>query len=159
MRVPARRMDAFTWTPAGFADAATWDRSIRDEAARTVRFGRPVTVVMAELHHLDHVADRLGRDVADRVVTETARLLAAEGRTADRLAWLGDAKFGVLLLETEESRARGYVERVRAATDGWLEWAGLSIRLSLGWASPAKGGDVIAAAALAGQRMHDAHRR
>jgi GGDEF domain-containing protein len=113
---------------------------------------------MAELHHLDDLAERLGRDVADRVVTETARLLVREGRAADRIAWLGDATFGVLLLETGEFEARGYVNRVRSAADRWLESAGLSVRLSLGWASPGEGGDVRAAAATAQGRMQDAGR-
>jgi hypothetical protein len=87
---------------------------------------------------------------------ETARLLASKGRAVDPVAWLGDATFGILLLETEETRAAGYVDRMRAAADDWLESAGLSVRLSLGWASPAEGGDVMAAAALARQRMLDA---
>ena len=141
--------------PAGLADPATWDRAIREESERAARFGRPVTVVMAELHHLDDVAARLGRDVAERVVTETARVLTADGRALDRIASLGDGRFGVLLLETEESAARRYVDRVRAAVDGWLESAGLSIRLSLGWASPTERGDILAAAAVAQQRMYE----
>jgi GGDEF domain-containing protein len=93
------------------------------------------------------------------VVSETARLLVTEGRAADRVAWLGGARFGVLLLETEEVRASGYVDRVRAAADGWLESAGLSVRLSFGWASPADGGDVMTAAASAQQRMRAVNRR
>jgi diguanylate cyclase (GGDEF)-like protein len=157
--VSAERTTGLRWIPPGLADPATWDRAIREESARMARFGHPVTVVMAELRHLDALADRVGRDAADRVTTETARLLVKQGRASDRLAWLGDAKFGVLLLETEEVRACGYVERVRAATDSWLESAGLSVRLSLGWASPTEGGDVVAAAAAAQQRMFDADRR
>lgn len=146
------------YTPAGLADPVAWDRTLREESARVARFGRPVTVVIAEIPDLDGVADRLGRGVADRVVTETARLLATEGRAADRLAWLGDARFGILLSETEENRATGYVDRVRLAADGWLESAGLSVRLSLGWASPTQGLDVMAAAAAAQERMHDGGR-
>jgi diguanylate cyclase (GGDEF)-like protein len=143
---------------AGVADGATWDRALREESARAARFGRPVTVVMAELPNLEHLADRLGREVADRVVVETARVLSSEGRAVDRIAWLGEARFGVLLLETEETRAPGYVDRVRATADDWLRSAGLTIRLSLGCASPADGSDVLAAATLARQRMHDVTR-
>jgi diguanylate cyclase (GGDEF)-like protein len=154
MPVPERPLHPSERTP-GLADPAMWDRLVREESARVARFGRPITVVMAELRRLDGVADRLGRDVADRVVTETASLLVTEGRSVDRIAWLGDARFGVLLLETEESGASHYVDRVRAVADGWLESAGLSLRLSLGWASPVEGGDVIAAAATAQQRMLD----
>jgi diguanylate cyclase (GGDEF)-like protein len=152
------RPSALKWIPDGLADKATWDRTIGDESARAARFGRPATVVMAELHQLDDLAERLGQDVADRVVTETARLLVQEGRAADRIAWLGDATFGVLLLETGEFEARGYVNRVRTAADRWLESAGLSVRLSLGWASPGEGGNVRAAVAMARQRMQDAGR-
>jgi diguanylate cyclase (GGDEF)-like protein len=156
--VSAERTAGLPWIPPGLADPATWDRAIREESARTARFGHPVTVVMAELRHLDALADRLGRDTADRVTTETARLLVKQGRASDRLAWLGDARFGVLLLETEEVRACAYVERVRVAADSWLESAGLSVRLSLGWASPTESGDVVAAVAAAQQRMFDADR-
>ena len=158
--LPRDRSSAvLAYTPAGLADPAAWDRTLREESARVARFGRPVTVVIAEIPDLDGVADRLGRGVADRVVTETARLLATEGRAADRLAWLGDARFGILLSETEENRATGYVDRVRVVADGWLESAGLSVRLSLGWASPTQGLDVVAAASAAEERMRDGGRR
>jgi diguanylate cyclase (GGDEF)-like protein len=141
------------WSVAGLGDPASWERTIREESARAARFHRPVTVVMAELPRLDDVADRLGRDAADRVVAETARLLVAEGRAVDRIAWLDDARFGVLLMETEEARAADYVDRVRSAADAWLQGAGLTVRLALGWASPAEGGDVAAAVATAEERM------
>lgn len=156
--VPSQPSSAPVADLAGIADGATWDRAVGEESARAARFGRPITVVMAELPNIDDLAHHLGRDVADRVVVETARLLASEGRAVDRISWLGKARFGVLLLETEETRAAGYVDRVRATADDWLQSAGLTIRLSLGWASPADGRDVLAAATLARQRMHDAGR-
>lgn len=156
--VPGQRAQVPRWSVAGLGDPASWERTIREESARAARFHRPVTVVMAELARLDDVADRLGRDAADRVVAETARLLVAEGRAVDRVAWLDDARFGVLLMETEEARAADYVDRVRSKADGWLQGAGLSVRLALGWASPAEGGDVIAAVATAKERMRRPNR-
>jgi len=158
---PAERAPSATgpaWMVDELAESATWSRTIREESARTARFGHPVTVVMAELPRLDVVGDRFGRGVADRVVSEAARLLVAEGRASDRLAWLGESQFGVVLLETTEASAGSYVDRVRTAIDEWLESTGLSIRLSLGWASPGEGGDLVAAAATATQRMHDSAR-
>ena len=138
------------------ADAATWSRAIRDESVRVARFGHPATVVMLELPRLRVLADRLGGGIADRVVTEAGRLLASETRAVDRIARLGETRFGVLLLETDEDAAGEYVERVRTVTDRWLESTGLSIRVSFGWASPTDGGSLMAAAATAEQRMHDA---
>ena len=143
-------------TPAPVGDAATWSRAIREESARVARFGHAATVVMAEVPRLHVLSDRLGRGVADRVVTEAARLLVSDTRAVDRVARLGEARFGVLLLETDETAASGYVERVRDATDRWLESAGLSIRLTIGWASATDGSDIVAAAATAERRMHEA---
>ena len=156
--IPPQPSSASVADQTGLADGATWDQAVREESARAARFGRPITVVMAELPNVEDVADHLGRAVADRVVVETARLLSSEGRAVDRIAWLGGARFGVLLAETEETRAPGYVDRVRAKADDWLRSAGLTIRLSIGWASPVDGSDVLAAAALARQRMLDARR-
>lgn len=152
-QVPRRHAPA--WALAGVADRAAWDRAVHEESARVARFSRPVTVVIAELRRIDDVAGRLGRDAADRVVAETARLLVAEGRSVDHVALLDYALFGVLLPETEEARAREYAERVRAVADEWLQSAGLSVRLALGWANPAEDRDVEAAAALAQQRMRE----
>jgi len=143
------------WSLADLADPAAWSRTIREESARVARFGHPVTVVIAELPHLDMLADRFGRGVADRVATETARLLASETRAADRIARLGDARVGVMLLETEGVAAARYIERVRTATDRWLESSGLSIRMSFGSAVAGERRDVVAAAADAEQGMHD----
>ena len=144
---------------ADLGDAAMWSRAIREESARAARFGHPITVVVAELPRLDGLSDRFGRGIADRVTEEAAQWLASESRAVDRVAWLGGARFGVLLPETDEIAAGAWVERVRGVADDWLEATGLSIRLSLGWASPTEGGDVAAAAIAAEQRMHDAERR
>jgi len=114
---------------------------------------------MAEVPRLQALTDRLGPGAADRVVTEATRLLVAETRAVDRVARLGEGRLGILLLETDEKAAGGYVDRVRAATDGWLQSAGLSIRLSFGWAAASDGSGVLAAAATAEQRMHDADHR
>lgn len=132
---------------------ATWERLLGEEAARVARFGRPVTVVFAECPGLDRVAEQLGATAADRVAAELARLVLAEGRTTDRIVRLGAARFAALLIETDEPGALRYVERIRAAGDGWLAAAGLAARLAIGWASPDRGGDLGRAAETAQERM------
>jgi diguanylate cyclase (GGDEF)-like protein len=126
---------------AGLAEATTWEDLVRDESARAARFGRPSMVVTATLPQLEDVAERWGRDAADRVVAEITRVLESEGRAVDRMALLGDSTFGILLPETGELGASRFAERVRAATDAWLVSAGLSVRLELAWANVPGGGD------------------
>jgi diguanylate cyclase (GGDEF)-like protein len=120
---------------AGLAEATTWEDLVREESARAARFGRPSMVVTATLPQLEDVAERWGRDAADRVVAEITRVLESEGRAVDRMALLGDSTFGILLPETSELGASRFAERVRAATDAWLVSAGLSVRLELAWAN------------------------
>jgi diguanylate cyclase (GGDEF)-like protein len=154
--------EAIDQAPAGHAEEAgseSWERILSEESARVARFGRPSTVVTASLPHLEDVADRWGRDAADRVVAETARLLESEGRAVDRIARLDDATFGILLPETSEIGAARYAERVRAAADAWLMSAGLSVRLEVGWAHVASGADAEPPAATAQPPKRKATRR
>lgn len=131
----------------------TWNRHLREETARIARFGRRATVVLADCPGLDGMAERLGAPASERVAAELARLLVAEGRASDRVAPLGAARFGVLLVETDEDAAQHYVERVRAASDDWLASAGLAARLVIGCASPAPGTDLALAVDTARERM------
>ena len=131
-------------TLAGPTDAETWERIVREESARAARFGRPSTVVTASLPQLEDVADRSGREAADRVVAEILRLLESEGRAVDRIVRLSDSTFGILLLETGELGASRYAARVRAAADAWLTAAGLAVRLEFDWTSLPNDGELDA---------------
>jgi len=154
--VPGRADRRRRRDPVGLADLETWERTLGAESERAARFGGSTTVVIAEISRLDGLADRLGQGVADQVVAEVGRQMASETRAADLIAALGGGRFGVLLVETDEKNAAGYVNRVRSVVDGWLQNAGLTLSLSIGWASPPEGGQVAAAAAIAQQRLRDA---
>jgi GGDEF domain-containing protein len=134
--------------------SVAWERIVREESARIGRFRRPATVVFGEVPDLDTLAERLGPVAADRVAQEAARLVRAEARASDRLAWLGPASFAVLLVETRELDAGSYVGRIRATVDGWFASAGLSIHLRVGWAGSDDDHDLASVAAIARERMH-----
>jgi len=160
--VDDRREDA----SAGLIDPETtldspleWSRVVDFEQARSARYGRPTTVVIVELDGLDIFADRFGKQAADRLIPPVADALRRNARSSDRVARLGRARFGVLLVETDEVRAVNYVERVRAACDRWLEASALALRLSIGWASPMVDGELGAALRVAEDRMHREQRR
>lgn len=143
----------------GLAEATTWEDLVREESARAARFGRPSMIVTATLPQLEDVAERWGRDAADRVVAEITRLLESEGRAVDRIALLGDSTFGILLPETGELGASRFTERVRTATDAWLIAAGLSVRLEFAWANVPGGGDGVAPTTTPRPRKQKAARR
>lgn len=138
----------------GLDSSLVWEQTIREEARRFARYGRPVALVVAELTGIDRVVDQLGQPVADRVVSAVADTLRRNARSSDRIARIGTGRFALLLPETDEILAINYVERVRAASDRWLEASAVALRLSAGWSNPTPGGDLSASFRLAVERMY-----
>ena len=143
----------------GLDNRLAWDRAVYMENERKRRYGRPVSVVIAELYGLDALAERVGHEAADRLVPAIAEALRRYGRTTDRVARVGHARFHVLLPETDEVRAINYVERVRQACDLWLESGAVALSLSMGWASPGPDDDIEIAMVMAEDRLLAEHRR
>jgi diguanylate cyclase (GGDEF)-like protein len=138
----------------GLESPLSWSMAITIEEARSGRYGRPVSVVIAELDGFDRLTELFGVEAADRLIPPVADALRRNARAADRVARLTRTRFGVLLVETDEIRAINYVERVRSACDRWLEASAIALRLSIGWASPATDGDLRSAVRIAEDRMH-----
>jgi diguanylate cyclase (GGDEF)-like protein len=138
--------------------AAAWRGMLTLEAARVTRYGRPATIVIADLEGLDRLAARLGPESVERLLPAVAATLRREARSADRIARLASARFGILLPETGEVDAINWVERVRDGTDLWLEASAVSLRIAFGWAELGPDADVEAVLEQARERL-DAERR
>ena len=137
----------------GLRDAASFARLVALEEPRVVRYHRPATIVVLELDGLDRLVDRLGPDAGDRVVPALADTIRRLARGADVVARLGTGRFGVLLPETDEVAAINYVERVRKASELWLESGAMALRLAIGWAGTNGDTSLTEAQRLAVERM------
>jgi len=147
-------------TATGFANRRGWDEVFRYEENRFARYGRPVTVLLAELEGLGSLASLIGQDAADRLIEPVAASMRRSARAADFLARTGHARFAALLPETDEVAAINYVERVSSACDRWLEAGGVGVRLAIGWAQPVVGGSLSDAMCVAYDRMNaNRHRK
>ena len=143
----------------GLASRGVWNEVLRLEAARFARYGRPVTIVVAELDGWDSLVAMLGQGAADYLLPSIASAMVRHARDADFLARTGDARFVALLPETNEVSATNYVERVRAECDTWLEAGAIAVRLALGWAQPVPGQPFADALRRAEDRMNADRRR
>lgn len=144
-----REIDRLT----GLLGATDWNRLIADEDVRHARYKRPATVVVIELDGIDRLVKALGQLAADRVIVAVADTVQRHARKADHVARLGTGRFGILLPETDEVAAINYVERVRQASDLWLESGAIALRLAIGWASPIGDSGVAGAQTQAIERM------
>jgi diguanylate cyclase (GGDEF)-like protein len=143
----------------GLDGPLNWEFRLRDEDARFARYRRAVSVVMVELEGLDRLLARFGSDAAERIVPPVGQTLLRQARATDHVARIGDGRFAILLPETDEVQAINYVERVRSECDRWLAAGAVSMRLAIGWASPAPGSGLTAAIRVAEDRLNGDRRR
>ncbi len=144
-----RKIDRLT----GLLGLTDWNRLVADEDIRHARYKRSATIVVIEVDGFDRLVGALGQLAADRVILAVADAIRRHARKADHIARLGPSRFGVLLPETDEVAAINYVERVRQASDLWLESGAISLRLAIGWASPVVDSSLASAEAQAIERM------
>jgi diguanylate cyclase (GGDEF)-like protein len=144
-----RKIDRLT----GLLSPTDWNRLVADEDLRHARYRRPATVVIMELDGFDRLTGAVGQLAADRVILAVADTIHRHARKADHVARLGPGRFGVLLPETDEVAAINFVERVRQASDLWLEAGAIALRLAIGWASPIVDSSVVSAQEEAIERM------
>ena len=143
----------------GLLDGAAFHRLIVQEDGRLRRYHRPATVVIFELDGLDRLAEHLGDRAAERVVAAMADSIRRLARGADHAARLGRGRFAVLLPETDEIAAIHYVERVRRASELWLESSAIAVRLAIGWAGTAGDPSLPDTQQVALERMYAELRR
>ena len=147
--------------PDGWTDALTgtegprfWERMISKEEARRRRYGRGATVALIELTGFEGDRVWYGRELATQFFSRIGRALAREVRTSDHIARIAPARFGIILLETDEIGAINFIDRVRAACRKEF-WAGCGLGVRTGWASASEAVGLGAAAVLAEKRLDD----
>jgi diguanylate cyclase (GGDEF)-like protein len=107
----------------------------REEQARALRYGRPLSLVIFDIDLFKAVNDELGHAAGDQALRHVATVCAARLRTGDVLARWGGEEFVALLPETTQVDAGRLAERLRAAlaeTDCYLEGGRRRITASFG---------------------------
>ena len=119
-------------------------QALTRELKRSVRSGRPLSVIFLDLDGFKGVNDQHGHLRGSRTLVEFAGILRACARETDVLARYGGDEFALVLPETDRSGAHSVAERIRArvAEFSFLASEGLDVRLttSIGFASRDSGG-------------------
>jgi diguanylate cyclase (GGDEF)-like protein len=122
---------------------------IEEEARRHVRFGEPVSLVIADLDHFKVINDAHGHRTGDEALREVAALLLRHSRNFTVVTRYGGDEFAVLLVNTPKAGALTYAERIREVV-AQHEFAHGAVTVSLGVASlpddAASGEELIVAA-------------
>jgi diguanylate cyclase (GGDEF)-like protein len=92
------------------------DALIGQEANRAVRYHRPLSVLIVELDHAEHVHKELGHIQLEGLLRELSDRLAHAIRDTDTLAFLdveGPPHFAIVLPETDENGATLAADKIR----------------------------------------------
>jgi diguanylate cyclase (GGDEF)-like protein len=98
----------------GILNRREFDRRLQEEWLRTVRFERPLALVMLDLDHFKQINDTHGHPVGDEVLRHSASLLAREIRQVDCLARFGGDEFALIMVETDQLGASATANRLHA---------------------------------------------
>ena len=111
---------------------------LREQSTQFETYGRPFTLILADIDRFKMINDTLGHDGGDLVLRQTAERLSAAMRPRDVVARWGGEEFLVLLPDTDLAAAAEVAERFRqAVASAPVEWNGRSmdVTLTLGVAS------------------------
>src|ERR1700688_896499 len=111
---------------------------LASEAARSERYGHPLTVVSFDLDKFKQINDAYGHLAGDAVLKEFARRLDSAIRKSELAARMGGDEFLVLLPECTTDKVHTLLDRLRPME---TEYGGTQIPIcfSAGWAGYEKG--------------------
>jgi len=154
-------LDLSTKDPlTGLANRGSVLAEFQNRFGLSLRYGRPLSVVVCDLDHFKQVNDTHGHGAGDFVLRVFGERLMGALREADLAGRIGGEEFLMVLPETDLSGARPFAERLRKAINSMpfpLPSGDLKITCSLGIAERSPGdleaGQLLARADAA---MHQA---
>jgi diguanylate cyclase (GGDEF)-like protein len=99
------------------------------------RYGRGLSVAVADLDNFKHVNDAFSHEVGDHVLRAVARMMLESLRRSDIVARSGGEEFVLILPETPVENAVHYCERLRTTVEryGWQQFhPDLNVTISIG---------------------------
>lgn len=87
------------------------------EFRRSIRYSRPLTVVMVDIDHFKLLNDRFGHATGDAVLARCAREMASNLRESDVIGRYGGEEFAVFLPETTLADGTFVAEKLRLAVE------------------------------------------
>lgn len=128
----------------GLPNKRAAEERFRTEAARALRYDRPMCVALASVDDLARVVERFGSDVADGVIRGIVQLFGGLVRDVDFIARRQGGEFFFLFPETTKESGVVVIDRIRA------KLVQTSFSDHLGEASSAQGLEVSASFGIAG---------
>lgn len=99
----------------GLANRRSFLAAAHAEASRSVRYGRSLGLIIADIDQFKAINETRGHACGDYVIVSAARVLNTGRRAIDSLGRIGGEEFALLLPEADMGTAIGATERLRQA--------------------------------------------
>lgn len=113
--VPALREQARTDAKTGLLNPRAFTEAFDHELARALRFGRPLSVIVADIDHLREINNTFGHLAGDAALVSIANVIREQLRDYDVPSRFGGEEFAILLPETRYVEALEIADRLRSA--------------------------------------------
>ena len=97
----------------GLWNRAHFDQRLVEEVATSLRYDRPLSLVMLDVDRFKSVNDTYGHPFGDEVLQSVGDVLLKNTRTSDSACRYGGEEFITILRETDTEGATVFAERVR----------------------------------------------
>lgn len=129
------RTDSLT----GLANRRSFEEALESELDRGKRYEHPTGVLCIDVDRFKQVNDIFGHGTGDEVLKRVAAVLVKSVRTTDKVSRWGGDEFSILLPEAGLKEclavARRIEENTRIENDSEDHVSGVTMSLSVGWAS------------------------
>ncbi|MBI3668847.1 MAG: GGDEF domain-containing protein [Acidobacteria bacterium] len=138
MRAVEFRKQASIDALTGLANRRFGEQRLAAEAARSQRYGHPLTVLALDLNEFKQINDRYGHPAGDQVLKEFAARLNSAIRVSDLAVRMGGDEFLVLLPECPLEQVHGLLARLRSLV---VDFQGhkIPVKFSAGWVGYERG--------------------
>lgn len=101
----------------GLRNRRDFEKRLMEEVRESVRYGKPLSVVMLDVDKFKEYNDSFGHPAGDEVLRRVAHVLVREARDVDLVARYGGEEFAILLPDTRKEGAVVLCERFRTAIE------------------------------------------
>lgn len=122
-------------TLTGIPNRLALDEFLSMEWKRSVRYGTPLAVIMADIDHFKKVNDELGHQEGDAVLVAVSRVLSERTRNTDICGRWGGEEFLIICPHTDAAGAASLAEDMRRAVGTVSASDGRTMGASFGVAS------------------------
>lgn len=117
----------------GLYNRRSFDARLRDEVERAGRYGRPFSLLMADIDHFKACNDEYGHQKGDDVLRGVGRIIASSVRRSDFTARYGGEEIAAILPETGVNQGAQVAEKVRRGVEELSSaYAGIAVTVSVG---------------------------